>query len=89
MMLIDSNLIIYAAQSEHGALRQWIADNSPSVSAVSYVEVLGFHRLTAEDIVRNSLQTTRLPKRTRSVSEGATCTSSTSHKALSLTLRVR
>lgn len=49
MMLIDSNIIIYASQSEHSALRQFIADNSPLVSAVSYVEVLGFHRLTAED----------------------------------------
>jgi len=25
MMLIDSNIIIYAAQPEHNRLRQWIA----------------------------------------------------------------
>ena len=49
MMLIDSHIIRYASQTEHGDLRQFIADNSPVVSAVSYVEVLGFHRLTAED----------------------------------------
>lgn len=49
MMLIDSNIIIYASQTEHSNLRQFIADNSPLVSAVSYVEVLGFHRLTVED----------------------------------------
>lgn len=49
MMLIDSNVIIYAAQPEHAELRQFIADHSPSVSAVSYVEVLGFHNLSEQD----------------------------------------
>lgn len=42
MMLADSNIIIYAAQPEHADLRQFIAEHSPVVSAVSYVEVLGF-----------------------------------------------
>jgi len=45
-MLLDSNLIIYATQPAHTALREFIAANNPAVSAVSYVEVLGFHRLT-------------------------------------------
>lgn len=49
MMLIDSNIIIYAAQPEHAELRQFIAGHSPSVSAVSYVEVLGFHNLSEQD----------------------------------------
>ena len=49
MMLIDSNIIIYASQQEHGDLRRFIAEHSPSVSAVSYVEVLGFHRLNEQD----------------------------------------
>jgi predicted nucleic acid-binding protein len=48
-MLIDSNSIIYAAQPEHTALRQFIAEYSPAVSAVSYVEVLGYHKLTEQD----------------------------------------
>src|SRR5207245_4794293 len=48
-MLIASNLIIYAAQPAHSALRQFIAANNPAVSVISYVEVLGFHRLTPED----------------------------------------
>jgi toxin FitB len=48
-MLIDSNIIIYAAQSDHHSLRQLIADHSPFVSAVSYVEVLGYHRLTQQE----------------------------------------
>ena len=45
-MLIDSNIIIYAAQPEHAALREFIAAEAPAVSAVSYVEVLGYHALT-------------------------------------------
>lgn len=48
-MLLDSNIIIYAAQPAHSALRKFIAENAPAVSAVSYVEVLGYHRLTDED----------------------------------------
>jgi len=47
-MLLDSNLIIYAAEPAHTALREFIAANSPAVSAVSYVEVLGYHRLSDE-----------------------------------------
>jgi len=45
-MLIDSNIIIYAAQPNHTVLRQFIATHTPAVSAVSYVEVLGYHGLT-------------------------------------------
>ena len=46
MMLLDSNIIIYAAKPEHAFLRQLIAENAPAVSAVSLVEVLGFHKLS-------------------------------------------
>ncbi|HKI01121.1 MAG TPA: type II toxin-antitoxin system VapC family toxin [Thermoanaerobaculia bacterium] len=45
MMLLDSNIIIYSAQPENEFLRRLIAEEAPAVSAVSYVEVLGFHRL--------------------------------------------
>jgi predicted nucleic acid-binding protein len=48
-MLLDSNIIIYAAKPEHGELRRFIALQAPAVSAVSVVEVLGFHRLTPAD----------------------------------------
>ena len=48
-MLIDSNIIIYAAKPEHDALRRFIAEHTPAVSAVSYVEVLGYHRLTEQE----------------------------------------
>ena len=48
-MLIDSNIIIYAARPEHENLRQFIAEHTPAVSAVSYIEVLGYHNLTKAD----------------------------------------
>jgi len=48
-MLLDSNIIIYAAQPEYSELRHFIATHAPAVSAVSYVEVLGYHRLTERE----------------------------------------
>ena len=48
-MLLDSNIIIYAARPEHEALRRFIEEHAPSVSAVSYVETLGYHRLGDEE----------------------------------------
>lgn len=45
-MLLDSNIIIYSAQPENEFLRHLIAEKAPFVSAISYVEVLGYHRLT-------------------------------------------
>lgn len=47
-MLLDSNIIIYAAQPIYPHVREFIADHAPSVSAISYVEVLGYHRLDAQ-----------------------------------------
>lgn len=49
-MLLDSNVIIYAAKPEHEGLRRLIAEHAPAVSAVSYVEVLGYHQLTDQEI---------------------------------------
>jgi toxin FitB len=48
-MLLDSNIIIYAAQPEHTALRQFIAEQAPAISVISSIEVLGYHRLSAEE----------------------------------------
>ncbi len=48
-MLLDSNVIIYAAKPEHEGLRHLIAEHAPAVSAVSYVEVLGYHQLTGQE----------------------------------------
>ncbi|NDJ23706.1 PIN domain-containing protein [Nostoc sp. B(2019)] len=48
-MLLDSNIIIYSVQPENAHIRQLIADHNPAVSALSYLEVLGYHRLTQTD----------------------------------------
>ena len=44
-MLIDSNIIIYAAEPEHADLQRYLDGLSKAVSIASYVEVLGFHGL--------------------------------------------
>jgi len=44
-MILDSNIVIYAAAPEGERLRELLSRESPVVSAISYVEVLGFHRL--------------------------------------------
>ncbi|MBT8420444.1 MAG: type II toxin-antitoxin system VapC family toxin [Gammaproteobacteria bacterium] len=48
-MLLDSNIIIYSIKPEFIELRRLIAERNPAVSAISYVEVLGYHRLTEQD----------------------------------------
>lgn len=47
-MLLDSNIIIYSAKREHAELRLFMAKNVYSVSAVSRIEVLGYHLLATE-----------------------------------------
>ncbi len=48
-MLIDSNIIIYAAKPEYAELRKFIAEHAPAISAVSYVEVLGYYKLSEQE----------------------------------------
>ncbi len=48
-MIVDSNLIIYSIQPQYGPLRQFLVDNLPAYSAISYLEVLGFHKLVAHE----------------------------------------
>jgi predicted nucleic acid-binding protein len=48
-MLLDSNILIYAAQPDHAYLIDWIKQNLPAVSVISMVEVLGYHQLTIDD----------------------------------------
>jgi len=44
-MLLDSNIIIYSAKREYAELRRFMVKNAYSVSAVSRIEVLGYHLL--------------------------------------------
>ena len=47
-MLLDSNIIIYAARADGIALRTELKEFTSSVSSISRVEVLGYHGLTDE-----------------------------------------
>ena len=51
MILADSNLIIYAASGKYPDLVEWFAENKPVVSAVTLVEVLGYHKLKVDEKV--------------------------------------
>jgi toxin FitB len=48
-MLLDSNIIIYASKPGYDDLREWLRNHSIIVSALSQLEVLGYHRLTDEE----------------------------------------
>lgn len=51
MKIIDSNLIIYSAQTNYSYLRPLVEDNNNFVSAISKVEVLGYHQLKPAHIL--------------------------------------
>ncbi|MGH9841808.1 MAG: type II toxin-antitoxin system VapC family toxin [Blastocatellia bacterium] len=44
-VLIDSNILIYASEPTGGQVRNFIRTNTIFVSAISQVEVLGYHKL--------------------------------------------
>lgn len=44
-MLLDSNIIIYGSRSGYPELQDFLNDRKLFVSAISRVEVLGYHRL--------------------------------------------
>lgn len=48
-VLVDSNIIIYAATDDSGKIGEWLSNNELYVSVLSYIEVLGFSKLTQED----------------------------------------
>ena len=49
MILADSNLIIYTSSGNYPALVDWFAENDVVVSAISFVEVLGYHKLDSKE----------------------------------------
>jgi len=44
-MIVDSNLIILSSKPEHPEIRDWLAEAGSSISAISRVEVLGYHKM--------------------------------------------
>lgn len=51
MIVIDSDIIIYSALPQAAGIRSFLLSNPYCISAVSRVEVLGFHSLSALEIV--------------------------------------
>ena len=51
-MIADSNLAIYAIGSGNASLEAWFISTVPSMSAISKVEVMGYHRITPTEITR-------------------------------------
>lgn len=49
-MLLDSNIIIYASLPGYGYLQELIRIHAPKVSIVSQIEVLGYHKLTSQEL---------------------------------------
>jgi hypothetical protein len=48
-VLIDSNIVIYSAQQEYQTLRNFLSHYECMVSDITYLEVLGYDRLTDEE----------------------------------------
>jgi len=48
-MLLDSNIVIYAAEPKYDSVRYFIKQQSPVVSVISKIEVLGYNKLTPEN----------------------------------------
>ncbi len=52
MQLIDSNILIYAGDAEFATfVLPYVTNPANFVSAVSHVETLGFHKITASQII--------------------------------------
>lgn len=61
-MIFDSNIVIYSTQPMYPGIKQLLAEQEVYVSAISCVEVLGYHNLQpAERIVlENFFRTARI-----------------------------
>lgn len=49
MILADSNIVIYVTSGQYPQLTRWFLDNAPSISAITLLEVLGYHKLKAAE----------------------------------------
>jgi hypothetical protein len=47
-MVLDSNLLIYAAEPGYDEICRFIAKHKSYLSVISKIEVLGYHQLSAE-----------------------------------------
>lgn len=61
-MLLDTNIVVYAIQPQYPFLHDLIVQNLPNYSAISFVESLGFHRITRQDETDIRRLLARLPR---------------------------
>ncbi len=50
MILLDSNIVIYAAEPEYKKLRKWLRNRSIAISELTKLEVLGYHRIAEDEL---------------------------------------
>jgi len=50
-IILDSNVIIYSLQPQNENLIKWLKGHSLFVSAISQLEVLGYHKITQNEIL--------------------------------------
>lgn len=48
-MLLDTNVVIYSVQAPYTALRDFIAQHTPAVASITFVEALGFARIQPDE----------------------------------------
>ena len=51
MILLDSNILIYAADEKYKHLRDLFKRSDTIISIISRLEVLGYHKITSKQIV--------------------------------------
>ena len=72
-MLIDSNIVIYASQPQYLVLRLFLDSVRRSISIVSFIEALGYHRLTAdaEDYITDLFRGSQILPLTNTIAQQA------------------
>jgi predicted nucleic acid-binding protein len=49
MILLDSNIVIYSAKSNHPELWALLSDHALAISEITRIEVLGYHRISVQE----------------------------------------
>lgn len=76
MRLLDSNIIIYASKPGYDFLEPLIGASDACISAISYVEVLGYHLLTqaeTEQLEEFFANTPTLPLAATALDQAVNC----------------
>lgn len=72
-MIVDSNLLILSSKPENVEIRVWLGNNVVSISAISRLEVLGYHKLSDSErtLIEEMLETLEIIAITDPVLDGA------------------